>query len=170
MSTSPGPSANVTRRNMLGRTAGVLATGGLLAGLGQTAEAKDYTSRRQALDELDRLAAICGMRLGMVRQANTGADLLVLRFLNALARDRATRDDVRRRFALPPGLDPASQIGEVDSTLEGLRQALDDLMVAYAESLPVFGDASVVSRLAVDMVEVSKLRTVIDLWASSEAS
>ena len=41
-------------------------------------------------------------------------------------------------------------------------------MTAYAESLPVFADSNTVSRLAVDMVEVSKLRTVIDLWVTAE--
>ena len=44
------------------------------------------------------------------------------------------------------------------------------LMVAYAESLPVFADSCAVSRLAVDMVEVSKLRTVVDLWVTAETA
>ncbi len=70
---------------------------------------------------------------------------------------------------------------KLESTLGGLSDtdvatmlarlgydSLDDLMTAYAESLPVFGDSRTVSRLAVDMVEVSKLRTVIDLWAVAE--
>ena len=78
------------------------------------------------------------------------------------------REDVRRRFRLPPGVDPASQVGRADADLAGLRQALDDLMVAYAESLPILGDASVVARLAIDMVDVSRLRTVIDLWVEAE--
>ena len=77
---------------------------------------------------------------------------------------------MRLQFALPRGVDPGSETGSVDAELTGLRQALDDLMIAYAESLPVFADASVVSRLAVDMVEVSKLRTVIDLWVEAESS
>jgi hypothetical protein len=61
-------------------------------------------------------------------------------------------------------------VGEVDADLTALRQSLDDLMIAYAESLPVFGDSNTVSRLAVDMVEVSRLRTVIDLWVTAEES
>ena len=94
----------------------------------------------------------------------------ISRFLSALQKHRATREDVRRRFALPAGKDPGSQLGTVDDDLAGLRQSLDDLMVAYAESLPVFADSKVVSRLAVDMVAVSKLRTVIDLWVETEAA
>jgi hypothetical protein len=133
-------------------------------------EAKDYASRREALDELDRLAVVCGMRLGAVRGSRAGAEVLVARFLAALQAHRATREDVRRRFSLPEGADPGSQRGGVDPELAGLRQSLDDLMVAYAESLPVFADASVVSRLAVDMVGVSRLRTVIDLWVTAEES
>ncbi len=126
------------------------------------------TTRREALDELDRLAAGCGMRLGVVRRSRVGSDVLVSRFLAALGRHRATREDVRHRFALPAGADPGSQLGEVDADLSALRQSLDDLMIAYAESLPVFGDSTVVSRLAADMVEVSRLRTVIDLWVTAE--
>jgi len=158
-----------TRRDLLGGGAALAVTAALASG-GGVVEAKDYTSRREALDDLDRLAAVCGMRLGTVRRSRAGADALVSRFLGALARHRVTREDVRRRFALPGGADPASQVGEVDADLGGLRQALDDLMVAYAESLPVFGDAHAVSRLAADMVEVSKLRTVIDLWVEAEAA
>ena len=126
------------------------------------------TTRREALDALDRLAAGCGMRLGVVRRSRAAADVLVSRFLAALGRHRATREDVRRRFALPAGADPGSQSGEVDADLPALRQSLDDLMIAYAESLPAFGDSTVVSRLAADMVEVSRLRTVIDLWVTAE--
>jgi hypothetical protein len=131
---------------------------------------KEYASRREALDDLDRLAAACGMRLGTVGRSRQGAGVLVSRFLAALGRHRTAREDVRRRFSLPPGTDPGSQAAEVDADLSGLRQSLDDLMVAYAESLPVFGDSAVVSRLAVDMVEVSRLRTVVDLWVSGEAA
>lgn len=129
-----------------------------------------YASRREAFDALDRLAGGCGMRLGVVGRERTDAQVLVPRFLAALTRHRATRDDARRRLALPAGIDPATQTGVVDGDLAALRQALDDLMVAYAESLPLIGDASLVSRLAVDMVEVSKLRTVVDLWAEAEAA
>jgi len=126
------------------------------------------TTRREALDALDRLAEGCGMRLGVVRSSRAAADVLVARFLGALERHRATREEVRLRFSLPAGADPGSQPGEVDADLPALRQSLDDLMIAYAESLPVFGDSTVVSRLAADMVEVSRLRTVIDLWVTAE--
>lgn len=158
-----------SRRDLLARAAALLAAAGLTTAMAPAVWGKDYTSRREALDEIDRLAAACGMRLGALRSARTGADLLVPRFLAALGRHRATREDIRRSFALPPGLDPASQVGEADTDLPGLRQALDDLMIAYAESLPVYGESKVVSRLAIDMVEVSRLRTVIDLWAVAEA-
>jgi len=131
---------------------------------------KDYATRREALDDLDRLAAACGMRLGTVSRSRADAEVLAARFLAALGKHRTTREGVRRRFSLPPGADPGSQTGEVDADLGALRQSLDDLMVAYAESLPIFGDAEVVSRLAVDMVEVSRLRTVIDLWVGGEAA
>lgn len=129
-----------------------------------------YASRREAFDALDRLSAVCGMRLGVVGRERSDASLLATRFFATLNRHRATRDDARRRLALPVGVDPATQTGVVDGDLAALRQALDDLMVAYAESLPLIGDASLVSRLAVDMVEVSKLRTIVDLWAEAEAA
>lgn len=167
----PRPSlAGTTRRDLLGRGAALAAAAIVMGGAGRSVHAKDYASRREALDELDRLAAVCGMRLGMVRRSRPGADVLVSRFLGALGRHRATREDARRRFLLPAGADPGSQVGEVDAALSPLRQSLDDLMIAYAESLPVYGDSTVVSRLAADMVEVSKLRTVIDLWVTAEES
>lgn len=131
---------------------------------------KDYASPREALDEIDRLAVACGVRLGAIRAARSSADVLVARFLAALSRHRMVREDVRSRFGLPRGVDPATQVGEADADLAGLRQALDDLMIAYAESLPIFGHSNTVSRLAVDMVEVSKLRTVIDLWVVAEGA
>jgi len=166
-----GPSLDrTTRRDLLRRSAALAAAVIVPGGGSRSAEAKDYASRREALDALDRLAAVCGMRLGVVRRSRAGADVLVSRFLAALERHRAAREDLRRRFALPAGADPGSQVGEVDADLPALRQSLDELMVAYAESLPVFGDSNTVSRLAVDMVEVSRLRTVIDLWATAEES
>lgn len=163
--------AGTTRRDLLGRGAALAAAAVVMSGAGRSsAHAKDYASRREALDALDRLAAVCGMRLGVVRRSRPGADLLASRFLAVLGRHRATREDARRRFSLPAGADPGSEVGEVDADLPALRQSLDDLMTAYAESLPVFGDSRAVSRLAVDMVEVSKLRTVIDLWVTAEES
>lgn len=159
-----------SRRALLTRAAALLAGAGITTALAPAVSAKDYTSRREALDEIDRLAAACGMRLGALRGARPGAEILVSRFLKALDRHRATREDVRRSFGLPSGVDPASQMGETEADLPGLRQALDDLMIAYAESLPVYGESNVVSRLAVDMVEVSRLRTVIDLWAVAEGA
>lgn len=164
-----GKAFSLARRRLIEGGALLAATGILGASAGE-AEARDYVSRREALDHLDRLAAQCGMRLGRLRSERASAGLLTTRFLNDLQRYQANRDDVRRRFGLSAGLDPASQMGEVDADLTGLRQALDDLMIAYAESLPVFGDARVVSRLAVDMVDVSRLRTVIDLWVEAEAA
>lgn len=162
------PLAGTTRRDLLGQGATLAAAAMVVAGAGRLVQAKDYGSRREALDELDRLASVCGLRLGAVRRSRASADVLVSRFLGALARHRATREDVRRRFSLPAGAHPGSPAGEVDAELAALRQSLDDLMIAYAESLPVFGDSTVVSRLAADMVEVSRLRTVIDLWVTAE--
>lgn len=162
------PEFEDTRRGLLARGASLVGALALLPGVDTKASAKDYATRRQALDDLDRLASICGMRLGMVRRERPASMLLVSRFLKALEGHRERREDVRRRFGLPRGLDPASQVGEADPDLSALRQALDDLMVAYAESLPALGDASMVARLATDMVEVARLRTVIDLWVVAE--
>jgi len=160
-----------SRREALFRGAALFGASVAGATLAATdVSAKDYASRSEALDDLDRLAAICGMRLGTVSRARSNATVLVTRFLAALERHRTVRNDVRRRFGLPPGAEPAAQLGGVDADLSGLRQSLDDLMVAYAESLPVFADSSTVSRLAVDMVEVSRLRTVVDLWVATESA
>jgi len=164
------PQLAPSRRQLIARGGLVLGAASMSSGLAPFAQAKDYTSRREALDALDRLAINCGMRLGVVGRTRPSASVLVPRFLAALSKHRQTRDDVRRRFALPRGVDPARQLAEVEADLPGLRQALDDLMIAYAESLPVFGDSKVVSRLAIDMVDVSRLRTVIDLWAEAEAA
>ena len=164
------PGDGPTRRSLLSAGVGLLTAASVPGVLSSSVKAKDYVSRREALDDLDQLAALCGMRLGMVRAARPDSARLVSRFLAALENHRATREDVRRKSGLPRGLEPAEQVGEVDADLAGLRQALDDLMVAYAESLPVFGDASVVSRMAIDMVDISKRRTVIDLWAEAEAA
>jgi hypothetical protein len=164
------PEKSGARREWL-KAAGVVIGGvGLVAGGAREIWAKDYASRLQALNELDRLAAVCGMRLGALRRSRTSAGPLAARFLAALSRHRATRNEVRLEFALPPGKDPALELGSVDEGLVGLRGSLDELMNAYAESLPAFGNARVVSRLAIDMVEVSKLRTVIDLWVEAEAA
>lgn len=159
-----------SRRGLLARAAALLAVAGLSSAGAPVASAKDYASPLEALDEIDRLAAACGVRLGALRAARSSGDVLVARFLAALDRHRSVREDVRSRFALPRGIDPATMVGEADADLAGLRQALDDLMIAYAESLPVFGHSDVVSRLAVDMVEVSRLRTVIDLWVAAEGA
>ena len=164
------PLVGTARREWLRGSAALAAAALVLRGSRGSVHAKDYASRLEALDELDRLAAVCGMRLGTVRRSRAGAEVLVARFLGALQRHGSAREDVRRRFSLPGGKDPASEVGEVEADLRALRQSLDDLMIAYAESLPVFGDSSVVSRMAVDMVEVSKLRTVVDLWVESEAA
>lgn len=158
----------VTRRELLARGIALSAMAALPAGPSSTVLAKDYASRREALDDLDRLASLCAMRLGAVRKTRPDAEVLVSRFLASLGRHRSTRDQVRRRFALSGGVSPAPEGGLVEADLPGLRQALDDLMIAYAESLPIMEDATVVSRLAIDMVEISKLRTVIDLWVVAE--
>lgn len=161
--------SSVTRRGLIGGGAALAAAAILGASAGK-ASARDYASRREALDDLDRLSSACGMRLQRLRSARASAGLLTTRFLADLNRYQANRNDVRRRFGLPAGLDPTSPPGEVDADLKGLRQALDDLMIAYAESLPVFGDSQVVSRFAIDMVDVSRLRTVIDLWVEAEVA
>lgn len=158
-----------SRRELVTKAGALLAVVGL-SGLPGVLEARDYASARQALDDLDQLAFACRVRLDGVRQSRAGVDLLAERFEKALSRHRGTRNDVRRRLGLPAGEDSTRPSGSGDADLAGLRQALDDLMIAYAESLPIFADASVVSRLAVDMVEVSKLRTVIDLWLEAETS
>jgi len=160
--------AQRSRRDLVLRGAALAAAALVLGGGSRSVEAKDYATRREALDELDRLAGSCRARLERVRGSRAAAEELVSRFLSVLRRHRATREDVRRRLALPAGVDPAPASGDVDADLGGLRQSLDDLMVAYAESLPVFGDSHVVSLLAVEMVAVSKLRTVIDLWVARE--
>jgi len=130
--------------------------------------ARDYVSAREALDDLDRLASACVVRLEAVRRDRPNAEVLVTRFLSTLEAQGKTLDEMRRRFALPGPPDSTALKEEVDSALPDLRQALDDLMIGYAESLPAYEDAAVVSRLAVDMVAVSRLRTVIDLWVVAE--
>ena len=159
-----------SRRSLMSRAAALIVAAGLSTAAAPVALGKDYASRREALDEIDRLSAACGVRLGALRGARSGADVLATRFLAALDRHRALREEVRSRFGLPRGVDPASHVGEADADLPGLRQALDDLMIAYAESLPIYGDSEVVARLATSMVEVSRLRTVIDLWVVAEGA
>ncbi|MBK5257668.1 MAG: hypothetical protein JJE39_16715, partial [Vicinamibacteria bacterium] len=149
--------------------AGSVALPTLLHAASTRVLARDYASRHEALDDLDRLASVCARRLRALRRSRADAETLATRYLSTLRKHAVTRDRVRRRLALPRDLDPGSEAGLVDGDLPGLRQALDDLMMAYGESLPVYGDSKVVSLLAIDMVEVSKLRTVIDLWVEAEA-
>lgn len=168
------PEGGTDRRELLGGVLGLLASTSLLAGAAPPALARDYTSRSEALDSLDALASICRERLRAVGQARPNAGLLVSRFLARLEEHRLNREQVRRRLVAGPGAEgrgpTASRASEerAEASLIGLRQALDDLMIAYAESLPVFGDATAVSTLAVSMVDVSRLRTVIDLWVVAE--
>lgn len=125
-------------------------------------------SRKQALDLIEERAAMCRALLDGLRRSRPQATLLCERFVESLEKHRAARDAVRQRFGLPSGAPPSGPIADVDPA--GLRQALDDLMTAYAEGLPAMADASTVARLARDMVDVSRLRTVIDLWVESEAA
>jgi len=131
-------------------------------------QAKDYGSRGEALADLDRLAVTCEQRLVVLGQERPNARILVSRFLEALARHQARRNEARERFGLAPSAKAVGDPEVLEGGLPELRQALDDLMIGYAETLPAYADAEVVSRLAVDMVEVSRLRTVIDLWIVAE--
>ena len=65
---SVGETSPVSRRRLIEGGALLTAAAILGASTGK-AVAKDYVSRREALDDLDRLAALCGMRLGRVRSA-----------------------------------------------------------------------------------------------------
>lgn len=167
---TPGAEPAMGRRSLLRAAGGVALFGAVSGGASGVAQAKDYRSRREALDGLDSLAAVCRTRLGALKGARREADVIVPRFLDALQKHHSVRESVRRRFSLSPGEDQSPSDGDVDAGLIELRQSLDDLMVAYAETLPVFADSKVVSRLAVDMVEVSRLKTVIDLWATGEGA
>jgi hypothetical protein len=163
-----GGSQLPTRRSLIASTCAAVGVVGLARS--PFAYARDYASPRELFDELDRLAALCGMRLGALGRERGSASTLVAKFLKALERYRGTREDFRRRFGLPKGVDPSSVTGDVDGDLGALRQSLDDLMIAYAEGLPALRDSSAVARLAVDMVDVSRLRTVVDLWAVAEGA
>jgi hypothetical protein len=140
-----------------------LAAAPLFAWAGR-AEARDYTSAAEVLDEIDRLEADLDRRLARVAAAGAFA----ARVHADHERQRRERSALRRRFRLP-----ASRVADSPATappidVESLRAVAQDLVHAHAEGLPALGDAAAVDTLARHMVVDARHLAILQMWGESE--
>ena len=133
------------------------------------AEARDYTSAREVLDTIDRLAGDVDAALSAIATAVPGAQPFAVSVRADHVRERADRDAIRARLRLPGAPPPGAQVAPAPASLDALRSAQQELVHAHAEGLPALDDAAAVQALARHMVEAARRLTVIDLWIELEA-
>lgn len=126
--------------------------------------------RREFFDDLDRLERLCANATEPLRGTSPESRRLVESFEATWRRHRAARARWRATFGLRPAGGDLGVEAEPDLTLPDVLQRLDDLMNRYAEGLPTLGRAAAVDAFARQMVEISRQRTVIDLWIRAEES
>ena len=141
----------------------VLAAAPLFAWAGR-AEARDYTSAAEVLDEIDRLEADLDRRLARVPAAGAFAASVHADH----ERQRRERSALRRRLRLPASraADAAAAAPPID--VESLRAVAQDLVHAHAEGLPALGDAAAVDTLARHMVVDARHLAILQMWGESE--
>ena len=132
------------------------------------AEATDYADAPDVFSAIDRLEADVDARLRAIAREQPAAREFAQSVLEDGERHRRRRGQLRRQLGLAPAPEPTGPTSP-DRTLEGLRSALEALAYAHAEGLPALGDPHAVDVLAHDMIDVSRQRTVVDLWISLEA-
>jgi hypothetical protein len=120
--------------------------------------------------DLDRRSAALEQRLDALVRALPSARAFVdsaRADLQRHARERAALALARGwRTPSPP---PAAVEVDRPRSLPLLKAAFEDLMHAVAESLPSGrGDKELVERLARQMIDLSRLATVVDLWIEQE--
>lgn len=116
---------------------------------------------------MDRLEHDVDARLQALRGVTPQAAAFVSSVRKDRERHRSERERLRRRLGLGPAVRPAAAPA-TDASLEGLRQAQQALVHAYAEGLPALGDALAVDRLAVHMVDLARQLAVVDLWLEQD--
>jgi hypothetical protein len=154
--------ARIGRRGVLR----ALAAAPLAAWAGR-AEARDYTSAVEVLDEIDRLEADLDRRLARVAAAGAFAASVHA----AHERHREERAELRRRLRLPaprPAAAPAAPATPTPFDVESLRALAQDLVHAHAEGLPALGDAAAVDTLARHMVVDARHLAIIQMWGEAE--
>jgi hypothetical protein len=134
------------------------------------AEAPERTDVRELLTRLDRLSASLDDRLAALAHALPIAAAFAESARGDLLRHRRERTAlaVARGVATEP---PPRSTTDVDRprSLPFLKTALEELMHAHAEGLPhALGDPELVQRLADQMVDLSRLATVVALWIEKE--
>ena len=127
-----------------------------------TANARDYASAAEVLDEIDRLAGDVEASLAAIEAAVPGAREFAASVRADHLRHRTERDALRRRLGLSPARQPAP--GAAATTLDALRAVQQELVHAHAEGLPALADEAAVRALAGHMVDLSRHLTVVDLW------
>jgi hypothetical protein len=143
----------VTRRGALGLLAALPA-------VATPAFAREYATETELLATIDTLSAEVAARLDALARAVPRARAFVASATADLARHR------RERGGAGKPVPPASL--EQATSLPRLRTALESLMHAHAEGLPVLADGAHVQRLAGHLIDLSRLLTVVDLWMEGE--
>jgi hypothetical protein len=153
----------------------LLAAAALLPALllqARRAAATDYASAAEALAAIDALAAEADERLERLGAEARGARVLADSLRRDLRRHLEERGSLRQRLRLGPGA--ASGEGRRGGgvadrlDLEALREVLEKLAYACAESLPVLDDPFAVRVLAGQMVDVSRHLALVKLWIEAE--
>jgi hypothetical protein len=126
----------------------------------------EYASAGAVFEAIDRGAAEVAARLAAIVKALPSAAEFARSARADLDRHRASREALRHRLRLPAGA--RIEAGASDASLEGLRGALEALTFAHAEGLPALDSALAVDALARDMVDCSRLLTVVILWIDTE--
>jgi hypothetical protein len=135
-----------------------------LAALAGRAEARDYTSAVEVLDEIDRLEADLDRRLARVAAAGAFA-ASVHEDHERLRRERSA---LRRRLRLSASREVVVPATPPPIDVESLRAVAQDLVHAHAEGLPALGDAAAVDTLARHMVVDARHLAVLQMWGESE--
>ena len=154
-----------TRRVLLKALA--LAPVGALVLPTRPAEATDYAGPEQVFEAIDRLEADVAARLDAIARALPSAQAFAGSVQVEQRRQRAERGNLRRRLGLSE-VQRRDAAPSTDTSLEGLRAGQEALVYAHAEGLPALGDPFCVDVLAHQMVQNSRILTVIQLWIESE--
>ena len=140
-----------------------MAAAPLVAWAGR-AEARDYTSAVEVLDEIDRLEADLDRRLARVPAAGGFAASVHADH----ERQRGERSALRRRLRLSAARSAAAPATPPPIDVESLRSLAQDLVHAHAEGLPALSDAAAVDTLARHMVVDARHLAIIQMWGESE--
>lgn len=129
----------------------------------------EQDTRRQLLDHLDALETAASGAVATLARRDSESAYLVTRFQEVYKAHRSNRMRWRSRFSASHSSSDAQASLATDAlTLNEVRDRLDELMNAYADGMPLLANSAAVAEFARMMVEISKQRTVVDVWATSE--